>query len=123
MRKQIKRRRRPRPSVTTLQRQQIGAGFGVLLKTLPRLLRSFGPKLGALTRSVRGVGPKLGALTRGSRTGLAHLRKTVPKTARTIKKTVTKKNLKRLGTAATIAAGTGAVSGGAQHAVRKLLGE
>ena len=103
-----------------LQRQQIGAGFGVLLKTLPRLLRSFGPKLGALTRSVRGVAPKLGALARrGNRAGLT---RTLKKTGRTLKKTVTKKNLKRLGKAGAIAAATGAISGAAQHGVRKLIG-
>ena len=99
-----------------LQRQQIGAGFGALLRSLPRLLRSFGPKLSALTRGLRG----------GSRSGLSHLRKTVPKTAsrlrKTVRKAATKKNLKRLGKAGAIAAATGAISGAAQHGVRKLVG-
>ena len=114
--KRIRRRRRRKPpSVTTLQRQQLGAGFGVLLKTLPRVLRSFGPTLKSLTRGVRGV----------NRSGLSRLTRTVPKAARgltkTVKRAATKKNLKRLGKAGAIAAATGAVTGAAQHGVRRVL--
>ena len=57
-------------------------------------------------------------LTRG-------VRRAAPKVARGLhksgKKLATKKNLKRVGKTAAIAAGTGAINGAAQHGVRKLL--
>ena len=110
-----RRRRRQSPSVTAPQRQQIGAGFGVLLKSLPRVLRSFGPALKSLTRGVRGV----------NRSVLSRLTRTVPKAARgltkTVKRAATTKNLKRLEKAGAIAAATGAVTGAAQHGVRRVL--
>ena len=96
--------RRRRPSWRTLQRQQQGEGLASLIRTLPKLLRSVGPKLARLTRGVRKATPKVTRRLRGR-----------------VKKVATKKNLKRVAKGAAIAAGTGAVTGAAQHGVRKLL--
>lgn len=102
----------PRRSVIR-RKQQIGQGFATLVRSLPRILRSFGPRLSALTRGVRG----------GSRGLIRSAPKTARRFGKKARKLATKKNLKRVGKAAAIAAGTGAVTGAAKHGVRRLLGE
>lgn len=96
-----KRKRRRRTAELQLIRQQ-GEGLKAAIRILPQLLRKLGPQLSRLTRGVRRAAPKL---------------------VRSGKKLATKKNLKRVGKTAAIAAGTGAISGAAQHGVRKLLGK
>ena len=90
------KRRRPKPSLRALQRQQQGIGFAPLVRALPRLLRSVGPKFAHLTRGVQKTTPKVTRRIRGR-----------------VKKVTTKKNLKRVATGAAVAAGTGAISGAA----------
>ena len=99
-----RRRQSGKPSARSLQRQQVGAGLAAGFRILPRLLRKLGPTLARLTRSVRTKAPRF---ARGVR--------------KRTKKLATKKNFKRVGKAAAIAAGTGALSGAAQYGVRKLL--
>ena len=99
-----RQRRRPQPQKQLQLLRQQGEGLRAAIRILPQLLRKLGPQLTRLTRGVRRAAPKV-----------AHgLRKSG-------KKLATKKNLKRVGKAAAIAAGTGAISGAAQHGVRKLL--
>ena len=98
-----KRQRGRRQVELQLLRQQ-GEGLKAAIRILPQLLRKLGPQLSRLTRGVRRTAPKV---ARGLR--------------KSGKKLATKKNLKRVGKTAAIAAGTVAISGAAQHGVRKLL--
>ena len=91
------------------RQQQIGAGFGALLRSLPRVLRSVGPKLGALTRGARG------------RSGLAGFKRRARGFGKSAKKIATTKNLKKAARLGGIAAATGAISGGASHLIQRLL--
>ena len=91
------------------KQQQIGAGFGALLRSLPRVLRSVGPKLGALTRGARG------------RSGLAGFKRRARGFGKSAKKIATGKNLKKAAKIGGLAAVTGAISGGASHLIQRLL--
>ena len=100
-----KRQRRPRQLEKQLQLlHQLGEDLRAAIRVLPQLLRKLGPQLSRLTRGVRRAAPKE---ARGLR--------------KSTKKLAIKNNLKRVGKTAAIAAGTGAISGAAQHGVRKLL--
>lgn len=82
-------------------RAQRGKGFGRFLKLIPLMLK----------RTGRFAGKS------GIRTGKKALAG-----SKVLKSHITKKNLQKIALGGAAAAGTGAISAGAQHLVRKLLG-